>query len=139
MRKLTYSASGTWLKEDYGLDVNELGWSLSLAIGLGEFSASFATVFAVEKFGAPRYAHGGVLLMNRMMIFGQIVCLIGYSFLTLLGLLPSVPLGVSMAGLFWCFWGFEFATVVSFSISIIAVPGAQGTMMSLVYVHIIII
>ena len=48
------AVSGTWLKEDYELDVDELGWSLSLAIGMGEFTASFATVFAVEKFGAAR-------------------------------------------------------------------------------------
>jgi predicted MFS family arabinose efflux permease len=105
---------GAWLEKSFHLSIVALGVGTSV-IGAAELAGESMTAALSDRFG-----------LKRSVIFGQIMCIIIYGSLPLIGR----TLSAALTGLFVIFLIYEFTIVTSMSLCTELMPGSRATMMS---------
>ena len=105
---------GAWLENSFHLSIVALGVGTSV-IGAAELAGEGMTAALSDWFG-----------LKRSVIFGQMMCIVIYGSLPLIG--RTLP--VALTGLFVIFLIYEFTIVTSMSLFTELMPGSRATMMS---------
>jgi len=105
---------GAWLENSFHLSVVALGVGTGV-IGAAELAGEGMTAALSDRFG-----------LKRSVIYGQVMCVVIYGSLPLIG--RTLP--VALSGLFVIFLIYEFTIVTGMSLCTELMPGSRATMMS---------